>query len=196
MELKGLKIGFALTGSFCTFSKVIPEVANLVKEGAIVIPIMSENAQSMDTRFGKANDFIHSLEEITGQKLIKNINEAEPIGPKNLLDAMIIAPCTGNTISKLANGITDTCVTMAAKANMRNSKPVIVAISTNDALGTNAKNIGMLANMKNIYLVPFQQDDPIKKQCSLVAKMDMVIPTVKKALDGEQIQPLVLGHKE
>lgn len=193
MDLSGLTIGFAITGSFCTFKKVIPEVANLVKTGANVIPIMSENAQSINTRFGKAADFINELEMITTNKLIGSLNTAEPIGPKALLDALVIAPCTGNTLGKLANGITDTCVTLAAKAHLRNRRPVIIAVSTNDGLGVNAKNIGLLLNMKNIYLVPFCQDDPVKKQNSLVAKMELIKPTIEMALDGEQIQPVILG---
>ncbi|MBZ4646376.1 MAG: dipicolinate synthase subunit [Petroclostridium sp.] len=196
MDIKGLTIGFALTGSFCTFTKVIPEVANLVKEGVKVIPIMSENAYSIDTRFGKAQDFVQQLEEITGNQVISSISAAEPIGPKALLDALIIAPCTGNTLSKLANAVTDTSVTMAAKAHLRNLRPVIIAVSTNDGLGANAKNIGLLLNTKNIYLVPFQQDDPVHKYNSLIAKMSLIIPTLKKALDGEQIQPIILGTDE
>ena len=191
-----MTIGFALTGSFCTFDKVIPKVAELVSKGANVIPIMSETAQSTDTRFGKAQDFINQLESITNNKLRYSIRDAEPIGPRALLDALIVAPCTGNTIGKLANGITDTCVTMAVKAHLRNGKPTIIAISTNDALGINAKNIGTLLNTKNIYLVPFRQDAPFEKNNSLVAKMDLIIPTLEKALEGIQIQPLILGSDE
>ncbi|MDK2798525.1 MAG: dipicolinate synthase subunit [Clostridiales bacterium] len=196
MNLKGLTIGFALTGSFCTFVKVIPEIENLVKEGTNVIPIMSENAQSIDTRFGKSEYFMHKIQEITDNKIISSIYEAEPIGPKSLLDALVIAPCTGNTVAKLANAITDSCVTMAAKAHLRNQKPIVIAISTNDGLGMNAKNIGCLLNAKNIYFVPFLQDAPIKKQNSLVAKMPLIIPTIKEALEGKQIQPVILGANE
>ncbi|WHH58989.1 dipicolinate synthase subunit B [Petroclostridium sp. X23] len=196
MDLKNRTIGFALTGSFCTFKKVMPEVVNLMNEGAKVIPIMSQNAYQMDTRFGKAKEFIQQFEEITGNKVISTIEEAEPIGPKALLDAIVIAPCTGNTIGKIANAVTDTSVTMAAKAHLRNQKPVIVAVSTNDGLSMNAKNIALLLNSKNIYMVPFQQDDPIKKQNSIVAKMDLILPTVKMALSGQQIQPILLGSEE
>jgi len=192
MDISNLTIGFALTGSFCTFKKVMPEVKKLVDMGANVIPIMSENARTMDTRFGKAQDFIDQLEQITGNSLISSINMAEPIGPKALLDVLVIAPCTGNTLGKLYNGITDTCVTMAAKAHLRNNKPLIIAVSTNDGLGANAKNIGLLLNMKNIYFVPFGQDDPLKKQNSLVAHMDMIIPTIESALNHKQIQPVLI----
>ncbi len=191
MDLKGVKIGFALTGSFCTFSIVLPEIANLVKEGAVVVPIMSENASKTDTRFGKAEDFKNKIEELTGNKIITTIYEAEPIGPKNLLDLLVVAPCTGNTISKLACGITDTAVTMAAKASLRNENPLVLAVSTNDGLGASAKNIGMLLNSKNVYFVPFTQDDPEKKKNSLVARMELIVPTVKLAAERKQIQPLL-----
>ncbi|NLY43611.1 MAG: dipicolinate synthase subunit B [Clostridiaceae bacterium] len=196
MELKGLTVGFAMTGSFCTLGNIIPQVQKIVDEGAKVIPIVSENVYSTDTRFGKAKDWVQQLESITGNQVIHTITAAEPIGPKSLLDVLVIAPCTGNTLSKLANGITDTCVTLAAKAHLRNKKPVVIAVSTNDGLGANAKNIGLLLNTKNIYFVPFQQDNPIAKQNSLVAKADLIPLTLKKALDGEQIQPILLGAKE
>ncbi len=194
MELKEKTIGFALTGSFCTYSKVIPEIKKLKDEGAKIIPIMSEISASTDTRFGKASDFINTIEEITGNKVIKTISEAEPIGPKKLLDALVIAPCTGNTISKLANGIADSTVTLAAKSHLRNIRPVLIAISTNDGLGNNAKNIGILANKKNIFLVPFGQDDCREKQNSLVADMELIILSLKEALDGKQLQPLLISH--
>ena len=192
MDLSKYTIGFAITGSFCTFSKIIPELEKLVKTGANVIPIMSEISISTDTRFGKAEDFIWQIKEITGHNIISTIKEAEPIGPKNLLDALVIAPCTGNTISKIANSITDTCVTMAAKANLRNENPLIIAISTNDGLGACAKSWGTLINAKNIYFVPFGQDDPEKKPTSLVADMTLVLPTIEAALDKRQIQPVVI----
>ena len=193
MKLEGLTVGFAVTGSFCTLKSVLPEVDKLVKNGAKVIPIMSENAQRIDTRFGKAEDFKNELEAITQHKIIDSIYTAEPIGPKKLLDTLIIAPCTGNTLSKIAAGITDTCVTMAAKAHLRNQGPLIIAIATNDGLGFNAKNIGTLVSTKNIYMVPFRQDDPYKKNNSIVAKMTLIIPTLEKALEGEQYQPVILG---
>lgn len=196
MNYEDLTIGFALTGSFCTFKIILTEVKKLVDAGASIIPIMSENVQSIDTRFGKADDFIREIESITGNKIINNIAAAEPIGPQNLLDILVVAPCTGNTIAKIANGITDTCVTMAVKAQLRNQKPVVIAVSTNDGLGINAKNIVTLLNTRNIYLVPFRQDDPVKKKNSLVAKMDYIMPTLEKALKGEQIQPVMLGPEE
>ncbi len=191
MKLKGINVGFAMTGSYCTFSSVIPQIENLVAEGAVVYPIMSENASKTDTRFGKAEDFKNRIEEITGKPIISTIFAAEPIGPKNILDIMVIAPCTGNTISKLANGITDTAVTMSAKANLRNENPLVIAVSTNDGLGASAKNIGLLLNFKNVYFVPFTQDDPEKKHNSLVAKMELIIPTLELALERTQIQPVL-----
>lgn len=190
MDISYLNIGFALTGSFCTFSKVVPEIQNLVNKGAEVYPIMSEMAYSTDTRFGEADYFRRTIENITGRKIIHTIKDAEPIGPRHYLDALIIAPCTGNTIAKTANGITDSTVTMASKAHLRNGKPLVIAVSTNDGLGTSAKNIGMLMNMQNIFFVPFNQDDPIKKPNSLVADMTKIIPAVECALDKVQIQPL------
>lgn len=190
MDISYLNIGFALTGSFCTFSKVVPEIQNLVNKGAEVYPIMSEMAYSTDTRFGEAEYFRRTIETITGRKIIHTIKDAEPIGPRHYLDALIVAPCTGNTIAKTANGITDSTVTMASKAHLRNGRPLIIAVSTNDGLGTSAKNIGMLMNMQNVFFVPFNQDDPIKKPNSLVADMTKIIPTVECALDKAQIQPL------
>jgi len=192
MLLEGLKIGFALTGSFCTFDKVIPEIENIVNEGAEVFPIISESVDNFDTRFGKSNDFKEQIKSITKKSIISSIVDAEPIGPKSLLDILIVAPCTGNTLAKLANAITDTPVTMACKAHMRNGKPLVLSISTNDGLGANAKNIGLLLNTKNIYLVPFHQDDPIKKPNSLVANTQLIIPTIIEALKGKQIQPILV----
>lgn len=192
MKLEGKRIGFALTGSFCTLAKVMPEIENLIKEGAEVVPIISEAVDKYDTKFGKAEDWKKQLENITGNQIINTIVSAEPIGPKALLDIVIVAPCTGNTLSKLANAITDTSVTMACKAHLRNNRPIVIAISTNDGLGSNAKNLGMLMNMKNIYMVPFEQDDPVKKTNSLVANMEMILPTVLLALQGKQIEPVLL----
>lgn len=194
MELKEKTIGFALTGSFCTYNKVIPEIERLRSEGANIIPIMSEISASTDTRFGKALDFINTIEKITGRKVISSICEAEPIGPKKLLDLLVVAPCTGNTIAKLAYGIADSVVTLSVKSHLRNLRPVVIAVSTNDGLGSNAKNIGILANKKNIYLVPFGQDDFIEKQNSLVASMELIVPTVKSALSGVQYQPLLISY--
>lgn len=193
MILEEVKVGFAITGSFCTFSKIIPEIQKLVDEGAEVFPIMSEASYNTDTRFGKAKDFIDQIEIITGKKIVASITDAEAFGPKSLVDIIVIAPCTGNSASKLANAITDTPVLMAAKAHLRNNKPLVIGISTNDGLGFNAKNLGVLLNSKNIYFIPFRQDNPDDKQNSIVADMSLIIPTIIEALEGKQIQPLLLG---
>lgn len=191
MSLKGKKVGFAFTGSFCTFDKTFKELERLINEGAIVYPIFSFNAQSIDTRFGNAKDFVQRAAELTGNDPILTIKDAEPIGPRNLFDVMIIAPCTGNTLSKLANGITDTPVLMAAKANLRTLKPLVLAIATNDALSMSFKNIALLTNSTNIYMVPFGQDDYVKKPNSMVAHTELILPTLEHALDHVQIQPVV-----
>lgn len=191
MKLKNKRIGFAVTGSFCTFSSVIPQMEALAAEEAQIFPIMSETSATTDTRFGKAEDFCNRIKKITGRKIIASIKAAEPIGPQNLLDMMIIAPCTGNTLGKLACGITDTAVTMAAKASLRNENPLVIAVSTNDGLGASAKNIGMLLNFKNVYFVPFTQDNPEKKHNSLVAEMKLIIPTLELAAEGKQLQPIL-----
>lgn len=192
MSLKGVRVGFAITGSFCTFAKTIPQVENLINEGAEVIPILSEAVNTFDTRFGSAEDLRNKLEQITGKKPINTIVDAEPIGPQALLDILVIAPCTGNTLSKVANAVTDSPVTMACKAHLRNMRPVVIAVSTNDGLSANAKNLGVLLNTKNIYMVPFGQDDPIKKCTSLVADFNQIIPTVLAALQNSQLQPILL----
>lgn len=191
MDLAGKNIGFALTGSYCTFQKVVAELERLAETEANLFPIMSQNAYTTDTRFGHAADWNSRIEAITGHSIIHTIAEAEPIGPKKILDLLIIAPCTGNTLGKLASGIADTPVTMATKSHLRNERPVVIAVSTNDGLGTNGKNIMTLLNRKHIYLVPFGQDDPIKKKNSLVAHMDQIIDTAKLALDDVQIQPIL-----
>ena len=186
------KIGFAVCGSFCTFSKVIPIIKRLCEDGYDIIPIMSHTAYTTDTRFGKAEDFISEIEAICSKSIIHSIYEAEPIGPKKLLDALVIAPCTGNTIAKLACGICDTSVTMAAKAHLlRNNCPVIIAPSTNDGLGLNLKNIGILSAAKNIYFVPYGQDDCIGKPNSLVADMTKIPDALESALKKAQIQPVM-----
>lgn len=191
MNLKGKKIGIAFTGSFCTYEKAMKELENLAKTGAELQCIFSEHSQEIDSRFGKAEDFLKQAEQITGKSVIKTIHQAEPIGPKSLLDLLVILPCTGNTVAKLANGITDTAVLMAAKAHLRNQKPLVVSLSTNDALGMNMKNIGMLLNAKNIYFIPFGQDDPVKKPNSMVAHTELLIPTLECALEGIQYQPVI-----
>ena len=194
MELKGKKIGVALTGSFCTYKKVFQELEKLAEEGAQIQTIFSEAAQSIDSRFGKAEDYVKVAERITGRKPMLTISEAEPIGPGNLLDLLILLPCTGNTIAKLANGITDTPALMAAKAHLRNEKPLLLSISTNDALGMNMKNIGLLLNAKHIYFIPFGQDNPQKKPNSMIAHTELLIPAAKAALEGKQYQPLILAY--
>ena len=185
-------VGFALCGSFCTFKKVIPQMKKLTDEGYRVIPIMSHTAYTTDTRFGKSRAFNEEIEELCKEKIIYTISGAEPIGPKQLLDVLVIAPCTGNTIGKIANGITDTSVTLATKAHLRNERPVIVAVSTNDALGASAKNIGLLMNSKNIYFVPMAQDDCVNKPNSIVADFDLISETVKAVLQGKQPQPVFI----
>ena len=186
-------VGFALCGSFCTFKKVIPQMKKLVDEGYKIIPIMSPTAYSTDTRFGKAEDFNKEIEEICNEKIIYTISGAEPIGPKELLDVLVIAPCTGNTLGKLANGISDTSVTLATKAHLRNQRPVIIAVSTNDALGTSARNIGTLINSKHIYFVPMRQDDYINKPNSIVADFKYIPDTVREVLETQtQPQPILL----
>lgn len=192
MLLKGKKIGFAITGSSCNFGLVFPEIEGLAKEGADIYPILSEAAATFDTRFGKAEEWKEKFREITGKELIETIVDAEPVGPKLNLDILVVAPCTGNTVGKLANAITDTPVTMAVKAHLRNNKPVVLAIATNDGLGASAKNIGLLINMKNIYFAPFGQDNPEGKPKSLVAKFHELIPTIEEALEGNQIQPVLV----
>lgn len=193
MEFKNLKIGMAFTGSFCTYKKAFTELNKLVAAGADVYTIFSERSASINSRFGEAEAFLKEAEELTGHKPILTIETAEPIGPKAYLDALIILPCTGNTAAKLCNGIVDSPVLMAAKAHLRNEKPLIIAISTNDGLSMNLKNIGLLMNTKNVYFVPFGQDDHIKKPNSLVAHTDMTMSTIEKALEGKQIQPVVIS---
>lgn len=191
MSLKGKHIGVAFTGSFCTYEKVFAELQKLAEEGAVVQAIFSNASQTLDSRFGKADDFIKKAGELTGVRPMLTIPEAEPVGPKNLLDILVIFPCTGNTIAKLANGITDTPVLMAAKAHLRNNKPLLISISTNDALGMNMKNIGLLLNAKNIYFIPFGQDNPEKKPNSMIAHTELLLPSLEAALEGRQIQPVI-----
>ena len=184
MSLTGKHIGVAFTGSLCTYEKVFKELEKLTEEGANV-------QTTFDSRFGKASEFLKKAEEITGNKPMLTIPQAEPIGPKSLLDILVLFPCTGNTIAKLANGITDTPVLMAAKAHLRNNKPLLISISTNDALGMNMKNIGLLLNAKHIYFIPFGQDNPEKKPNSMIAHTDLLIPSIEAALDGRQYQPII-----
>ncbi|MCI9545211.1 MAG: dipicolinate synthase subunit B [Lachnospiraceae bacterium] len=191
MSLKGKHIGVAFTGSFCTYEKAFKELEKLVEEGAIVQTIFSDAAGTLDSRFGKAQDFIQKAHEMTGKKPMMTIPEAEPIGPGSLLDILVLFPCTGNTIAKLANGITDTPALMAAKAHLRNNKPLLISISTNDALGINMKNIGLLLNAKNVYFIPFGQDNPKTKPNSMIAHTELLIPALSAALEGRQYQPII-----
>ena len=192
MKLEGKRIGFVITGSFCTFRKTIEQLHKLVKERAEILPIMSYNAYNIDTKFGKAESFIEEIEKITRRKIIHTIDGAEPIGPKHMTDIMIIIPATGNTMSKLANDIIDTPATMAAKSHLRNNLPLVIAAATNNGLGANAENIGKLLNKDNYYFVPFRQDNPITKPRSIVFDAQYVIKTIERALDKEQIQPLLM----
>lgn len=195
MKLSDCTIGIGITGSFCTFQKMLKEIEVLKATGARLVPIFSEHAAEMDNRFWKADEYRSMIQEITGEKGIYTIQEAEPIGPGAYLDVLLIAPCTGNTLAKLCHGITDTAVLMAAKAHLRNGKPLVISISTNDALGINFKNIGELMAMKNIYFVPFGQDDCVKKPNSMIARVEMIEDTLIEALNGRQIQPVIMGNK-
>lgn len=195
MNLKGKKIGVALTGSFCTFEKVFKELEKLKELGADLYPILSDASQTITCRFGSPEIYMEKLKSITGRSPILCIEGAEPIGPSGYLDILVILPCTGNTAAKLANGITDTPVLMAAKAHLRNNKPLVISISTNDGLGMNMKNIGLLLNAKNVYFVPFGQDDCKKKPNSLVAHTKLLVPTLEVALEGKQYQPILLSYE-
>ncbi len=192
MNIEGKRIGFVMTGSFCTFRKTIDELKKIVKLGAKVIPIMSENSYTMDTKFGKAEDFINEVEDITGTKILHTIQEVEPIGPKDMLDILVVAPATGNTMAKLANDIIDNSATMAVKSHLRRERPVVIAISTNNGLSGAGENIGKLFNRKHYYFVPFKQDNPITKPRSIVFDPSYLIKTIEYALDNEQIQPILL----
>ncbi|MEA1961445.1 MAG: dipicolinate synthase subunit B [Bacillota bacterium] len=192
-RLKGVRIGVVLTGSHCTIGDVLPQINKLIAEGAEIYPILSYTVNETDNRFYEVNEVKEYLNNVTSQPIINTIVGAEPIGPKKMLDVVIVMPATGNTIAKMANGIADTPALMAIKAQLRNQRPVIIAISSNDALGVNAQNIGALLNMKNIFFVPFAQDDPYGKSTSMVASLRMVVETAICALQGKQIQPLVLG---
>lgn len=192
MSLQGIRIGYCLCGSFCTFQKSFEAAAQLTDMGAQLIPVMSFNSAALSTRFGTAEQNTASLEAIAGRKAITTIVDAEPIGPSKMCDIMVVAPCTANTLAKLALGITDTPVTMAVKSHLRNGLPVVVAISTNDALAGCAKNIGVLQNYRNYYFVPYKQDNFEKKPNSIVADFSLIPDTVAEALCGRQIQPLIL----
>lgn len=194
MRLKGVKVGFALTGSHCCLNDVLPQVRNLVNEGADIFPIISHVVDTTDTRYGTSGKWKGLLKEITGREAISTMVEAEPIGPQKLLDVVVVAPCTGNTLAKIANGITDTTVLMSIKAQLRNQRPVVLAVSTNDGLSMNAKNIGLLLNVRNIYMVPFGQDNPVGKPNSLMAKWELIADTILAAMRGKQYQPILVAH--
>ncbi|WP_028561381.1 dipicolinate synthase subunit B [Paenibacillus pinihumi] len=192
MSWQGKTVGYALSGSHCTFAEVMPQIKRFVDAGANVIPIVSNTIMTTDTRFGKSADWQQQLKELTGNELISTIVQAEPLGPSKQIDVLVIAPCTGNTTSKLANAMTDGAVLMAAKAQMRNQRPVVLAVSTNDGLGLNAANIAKLLAAKHIYFVPFGQDDPVRKPNSLVARMDLILEACEAALEGRQLQPMLV----
>ena len=186
-----LRFGYALTGSFCTFRDSFAQIENLISKGVDVYPIMSFNASSVDTRFGKAEDFITKAEELSGHSVIKTLTDAEPIGPKKMFDLLIVSPCTGNTLSKLTYGIYDTPVTLAIKSHLRNQRPVLIGVSTNDALSTSAKNIGTLLNYRNCYFIPMKQDNYELKPFSVVCDFDKTYDAALMALQGKQLQPLI-----
>lgn len=192
MKLEGKRIGFVFTGSFCTFRKTIDELKKIVNMNAIVIPIMSENSYNMETKFGKAQDFIKEIEDLTGNKILHTIQEVEPLGPKDMIDVIVVAPATGNTIAKLANDIIDGPATMAVKSTLRREKPIVIAPSTNNGLSGAGENIGKLLNRKHYFFVPFKQDNPITKPRSIVFDVSYLVKTIEFALDGEQIQPILL----
>ncbi|WP_440620141.1 dipicolinate synthase subunit B [Bacillus subtilis] len=193
-SLKGKRIGFGLTGSHCTYEAVFPQIEALVNEGAEVRPVVTFNVKSTNTRFGEGAEWVKKIEDLTGYEAIDSIVKAEPLGPKLPLDCMVIAPLTGNSMSKLANAMTDSPVLMAAKATIRNNRPVVLGISTNDALGLNGTNLMRLMSTKNIFFIPFGQDDPFKKPNSMVAKMDLLPQTIKKALMHQQLQPILVEN--
>lgn len=192
MKLEGKRIGFVMTGSFCTFKKTIEQLEKIINEKAEVLPVMSYNAYNLDTKFGKAKDYIDKIQKLTGKEIIHTIQEAEPIGPKRMTDIMIIVPASGNTMAKLAYDIIDTPATMAAKSHLRNDLPLVIAPSTNNGLGANAQNIGKLLNRANHFFVPFRQDNPITKPRSIVFDPQYIIKTLEMALDREQIQPILV----
>lgn len=196
MKLKGKRIGFGVTGSHCTYDQVVPQIEKLVNEGADVVPVVTFTVKNTNTKFGDGADWVRKIEELSGKKVIDSIVDAEPLGPREPLDCMVIAPLTGNSMSKFANALTDSPVLMAAKATLRNRKPVVLGISTNDALGLNGVNLMRLMSAKHIYFIPFGQDDPFNKPTSMVAHMDYLIETIEAALEGKQLQPVIREYKK
>lgn len=193
--LQGKRIGFGITASHCTYEEVVPKIKVLRDQGAIVVPVVSHSVLVAATRFGTGDEWVRKIEEAAGAKVISTIADAEPLGPKTPLDCMVIAPMTGNSISRFANAATDSPVLMAAKATMRTGKPVVLGISTNDALGLNGVNVMRLINAKHIYFIPFGQDDPFKKPNSLISDFNLIVPTIVQALAHQQLQPLLIQHK-
>lgn len=193
--MEQIRVGFAFCGSFCTYDQVMPALERAKARYGDVTPIISEKSAETDSRFGPAHEFIREMERICDRRVIDTIPKAEPVGPKKLLDVLVIAPCTGSTLSRLANGMSDTSVTMAAKAMWRNGRPVVVAVSTNDGLAGSAKNIAALLDKKHVFFVPYRQDDPVGKPTSLVADFTKINDTVDAALQGRQLQPLLLGPR-
>ncbi|MBD1373485.1 dipicolinate synthase subunit B [Hazenella sp. IB182357] len=192
MNFEGFTIGFGMTGSHCTHDEVLPQMKRLVNLGARVIPIISHTVATVDSRFGTAEDWFEQISDITGEKVLTTIPETEPLGPSKLLDCYVIAPLTGNSLARLANALTDGPILMAAKAQMRTHRPVVLAISTNDALGFNSANLATLLMAKDIYFVPFGQDAPEKKPKSMVARMELIPETCMMAIENRQIQPLIV----
>lgn len=190
--IRGKRIGWAITGSHCTIATYYPQIQKIIEAGATVHPFLSPAVLETDTRFGSAAACREKIKSLTGKEAVTTVVEAEPVGPENLIDLLVIAPCTGNTMAKLAQGITDNAVLMAAKAHLRNGGPVLVALSTNDALGLNASNLAVLLCARNIYLVPFGQDNPQQKPYSLVAQPELLLPALRAALRGDQFQPLLV----
>ena len=193
--MENVRVGFAFCGSFCTYSAVMPALERARARYGDVTPIVSEKSAETDSRFGPAHEFLREMERICDRRVIDSIPKAEPIGPQRLLDVLVIAPCTGSTLARLANGFSDTAVTMAAKAMWRNGRPVVIAVSTNDGLAGAAKNIGALLEKKHVFFVPFGQDDPVGKPTSLVADFQRINDTVDAALEGRQVQPMLLGPR-
>ena len=193
--MEKVRVGFAFCGSFCTYSEVMPALERARARYGDVTPIVSEKSAGTDSRFGPAHEFLREMERICDRRVIDSIPKAEPIGPQKLLDVLVIAPCTGSTLARLANGFSDTAVTMAAKAMWRNGRPVVIAVSTNDGLGASAKNIGLLMEKKHVFFVPYRQDDPVWKPTSLVADFSRINDAVDAALEGRQVQPVLLGPK-
>ncbi|MEW6243991.1 MAG: dipicolinate synthase subunit B [Bacillota bacterium] len=195
LKVQGKTIGVAMTGSLCTIGRVLPHIEELVRQGAKVIPVFSQTVACTDSKYGTAAALKEKVEAITNSRVITTLVDVEPLGPGRVLDVIAVVPCTGNTMAKIANAITDGPVTMAVKAHLRNSRPVVISISTNDGLSLNAKNLGTLLAARNIYFVPFRQDNPRAKPYSIDAELSLLLPTIESALDGVQLQPLLLGEK-